>query len=417
MWRIRVVFIFGSIIPSLGVSPVDCVAQFGWFQLNSGTTQSLKGVYFPNFGTGCICTDAGNILRTTNMGANWSSQQIYTQSLAAIQFTNQFSGYTVSSVDGTVMKTTNSGLNWFVQLLSPGPIMYTLHFPSLYIGYTGGLGGRINKTTNGGDNWITVYNPNSSYIYSIFFTDNNTGYAAFFNGNLLKTTSGGFNWIPVRSLSQSFTTVYFVDNNTGWLGGSNGFLEKTTDGGASWSTQNSATAGTFWSIYFVNSNLGYACGGSQPSTLSFITKTTNQGANWTSQARPVNYALYSIFFTDSVTGYAVGYNGTILKTTTGGVTYFEPISNEIPEDFRLYQNFPNPFNSNTKFRIQIAKAGNVQVIVYDAIGRVIENAVDQELKPGTYEIKLDGTNYPSGVYYYALLAGGYVETRKLILLK
>jgi hypothetical protein len=97
-------------------------------------------------------------------------------------------------------------------------------------------------------------------------------------------------------------------------------------------------------------------------------------------------------------------------------------SSEVSERFMLYQNYPNPFNPSTKIRFSIPPLGNgsnrsVQLIIFDALGREVSTLVNEELTSGTYEAEFDGINFASGVYYYKLISGNYVETKKMIFIK
>jgi hypothetical protein len=95
----------------------------------------------------------------------------------------------------------------------------------------------------------------------------------------------------------------------------------------------------------------------------------------------------------------------------------QPIGNEIPNLFKLEQNFPNPFNPKSSIKFQISKLSEVKLTVFDVLGREIAVLVNQQLTPGTYEVDFDGSKYSSGVYFYRLTAGDYTETRKMVLLK
>jgi hypothetical protein len=100
----------------------------------------------------------------------------------------------------------------------------------------------------------------------------------------------------------------------------------------------------------------------------------------------------------------------------------QPISTEIPTKFELFQNYPNPFNPTTKIRFQIPAFVEttrrvVSLRIYDALGREISTLINEELKPGTYEIEWNAANYPSGVYFYSLLTNEYSTTKKLVLVK
>jgi hypothetical protein len=92
------------------------------------------------------------------------------------------------------------------------------------------------------------------------------------------------------------------------------------------------------------------------------------------------------------------------------------ISN-IPLTFMLDQNYPNPFNPVTLIKYHCARAGDVSLKVYDILGNEVETLVNSKQEPGNYSVNFDGSNFPSGVYYYRLEAGDYVEVKKMILLK
>jgi CubicO group peptidase (beta-lactamase class C family) len=90
---------------------------------------------------------------------------------------------------------------------------------------------------------------------------------------------------------------------------------------------------------------------------------------------------------------------------------------EIPTGYILSQNYPNPFNPNTKINFSIPKQSSVLIKVFDILGNEVETLINEEKRTGTYEITWNAEKLPSGVYFYRLQAGNYVETKKLVLLK
>jgi polyhydroxybutyrate depolymerase len=95
---------------------------------------------------------------------------------------------------------------------------------------------------------------------------------------------------------------------------------------------------------------------------------------------------------------------------------------EYPTEFSLFQNYPNPFNPRTKISWQSPASGWQTLKVYDVLGNEIETLVNEEKPAGTYEVTFDShsgevRNLPSGVYFYQLKSGSFVETKKMILLK
>lgn len=93
----------------------------------------------------------------------------------------------------------------------------------------------------------------------------------------------------------------------------------------------------------------------------------------------------------------------------------------VVSDFKLYQNYPNPFNPKTKIRIQIPNDGLTILKVYDLLGREIKTIVNEELKAGEYEYEFDASQinstFSSGMYFYQLKCGEFVQTKKMMILK
>ncbi len=89
----------------------------------------------------------------------------------------------------------------------------------------------------------------------------------------------------------------------------------------------------------------------------------------------------------------------------------------IPETFTLSQNYPNPFNPTTRINYAITKQTNVSLIVYDALGRAVSNLLNRVQPQGNYEVEFNASNLTSGIYFYRIQAGSFVQTKKMILMK
>jgi hypothetical protein len=123
-------------------------------------------------------------------------------------------------------------------------------------------------------------------------------------------------------------------------------------------------------------------------------------------------------------------NGVVYGDTSFALLSVNPVGTEIPKEYSLSQNYPNPFNPSTKIMFNIAPLLNqggvapkqvgdrvVTLKIYDLLGREVAILVNEQLKPGTYEVNFDGTNFSSGVYFYQLKADEFMDTKKLILMK
>ena len=105
-------------------------------------------------------------------------------------------------------------------------------------------------------------------------------------------------------------------------------------------------------------------------------------------------------------------------------TSVQDLRDEMPADFQLYQNYPNPFNPSTSIeytvggiRGQGSGVSNVQLMVYDVLGREVAVLVNEKKPPGFYTVTWNARGKASGVYFYRLTAGGVVQSRKLLLLR
>jgi uncharacterized delta-60 repeat protein len=175
-----------------------------------------------------------------------------------------------------------------------------------------------------------------------------------------------------------------------------------------------------------NENVFITGHSSSPDTLNCLTIKYNSNMQEVSRVRTRQNL--------SVDDIALGSNGTVY--VLGGVSpasfeydFFvvkynqavgiQQVSSEVPSEFSLKQNYPNPFNPATDFEFSVpgGRPSTVNLTVYDISGRVIAVLVNEPLKAGVYKYSFDGTALNSGVYFYRLTAGGYSETKKMVLVK
>lgn len=141
-------------------------------------------------------------------------------------------------------------------------------------------------------------------------------------------------------------------------------------------------------------------------------------------------ASYSVMYCAYQTSTLIGcvIDG-VLYGDTSTILGLKRINSQVPEEYSLYQNYPNPFNPITKIKFDIrlpllSKEGTTGVVlrIYDILGREVVTLVNEQLKPGTYEVEWpapseEGSNYSSGVYYYQLISDEFIQTKKMVLIK
>ncbi|MDP2362134.1 MAG: T9SS type A sorting domain-containing protein, partial [Ignavibacteria bacterium] len=92
-------------------------------------------------------------------------------------------------------------------------------------------------------------------------------------------------------------------------------------------------------------------------------------------------------------------------------------NNLTPSELYLSQNYPNPFNPSTTINFSVPKLSFISISVYDVLGNEIAILVNEEKPAGTFELTWNAENLPSGIYFYKLKTGNFIDTKKMILLR
>jgi len=405
----------------LSASVTGIYSQSGWIAQTSGaSTTRFECTRFSGQTGYAVGGTFGRqeIYKTTNGGTNWVNQLDqagYNFFSLEIGFTNTNYVWVVGG-HGIIYNTTNGGTTWTSQA-NFGDNLYSVSFYDLSRGWAVGnvtsQGALVVRTTNGGASWFAQPNTIFKNLNFVFFESQVEGFVTGDEGSLYKTFDGGISWFSLPTgVTEQLRSICFTDTSNGWAAGEGGRILNTTNGGSSWTIQTSGTEHDFNSVRFANTSTGWVTGND-----GAILITTNGGANWTPEASNVSTELFSMFFIDSNTGWVVGEDGVILKTMTGGVIGIRPTGNVVPTGFRLYNNYPNPFNPSTKIKFDISKTSDAKIVIYDILGKEIETIVNESLKPGNYEVEWNASNFSSGVYFYKLVAGSFTDVQKMVLVK
>lgn len=400
---------------SLGKSSqrITTVEDQGWVVRQAGSA-SFLWLFFSDSLNGLALGDS--VYATSDGGKLWEKRKnSYAQgsSMAFLSPTTWIAGQRGSAI----LKTTDGGVTWNMKQssLGVGRIPYditSIYFQNQNIGWA--VAARyLEKTYNGGETWTIVDSSLHGTTNVITFASANRGYIFQGNGDVAITVDGGATWqskniSPVGS--SSFFSAAFSDSLHGVAVVLNQRLIRTTDGGETWEIQSVPAVPT--SVCFIGKDTGWVVG-----EAGLILRTTNQGASWDQQESHTSNGLRAVYFTSAQKGCAVGYNGTILTTTTGGVVTSVFGQESAPKAFALSQNFPNPFNPKTTIQFTIAESRFVTLKVYDVLSREITTLVNEKKEPGVYRVEFDDSPLSSGVYFYVLHSGNFYEVKKMALVK
>ncbi|MBK7632778.1 MAG: T9SS type A sorting domain-containing protein [Ignavibacteriales bacterium] len=193
------------------------------------------------------------------------------------------------------------------------------------------------------------------------------------------------------------------------------YIFRSTNNGATWdsvySCIDSSHINRIYDIVTDNNDQLFAIG-----SLGIVSSTDN-GNSWVTHNAGLTTNDVSAIEKNSegeiFVGTPDGVYICVKKTPTGVINDKEIL----PKNFILSQNYPNPFNPVTTIKYQIPHRSNVSLKIYDLLGNEVADLVNEEQEVGFYNIDFDASKFSSGVYFYRIQAGDFVQTKKMILLK
>ena len=430
-----------------------------WFSAFSNTYNKLNSVFTLNNNSAIAVGDSGIILKATDTYFNWieKSSGVITN-LNCVIFVNNDLGW-IAGNEGIILKSTNGGETW--ELLNSGTTMNlnSISFSNHLNGWAAGNGGVI-KTTDGGVNWFQQNIINNNY-YCIQLLDSYEGFVLGQNGKLFRTYDGGLNWELVHTNQYSLYSISFYNMWIGWSCGQFGRINHTLHIGTLWNVQFQYPSINFNSINAVDDQVCYAAGdkglifrtkngGTPVELISFLGFQGNGKVylNWQTETELNNLMFEVQRKVEDTDWLTIGYKPGAGTTTElqhyeyiddcygipGGSNLLYRLkqvdfngnykySNEISIDklalkeHTLNQNYPNPFNPSTSISYSIPLQSLVEIKVYDILGRNIKTLVNEEKPAGAYLIEFNADGITSGIYFYTLKAGSFIQTKKMILIK
>jgi hypothetical protein len=388
-----------------------------------------------------ITSDSGSVYRSTDGGINWlqivqtNAKKIALSPNGDLYLIKTFPNPNAYGTD-SLFRSNNGGTIWsnlrVVEHLPPGPFLHS------------GLGG-------------VAIGPTGTVFCGV-----ESGQMAGHTSTIATSTDGGFSWTSpgwdtVAGDAFSFMGHFVLTSGSTSspdMGGPANFY-LSSDDGQTWNFR--GFSGGVFGPFTLCSNGNILCGGGFGFGYLYLSMSADTGIQWIQWtlistvipedllALPQGGALVGIdslgivLFTDNGDSVRTINEGLkdlhILKLEMDGGSYVyagtksgiwrlllsQVVSvnhtSSLPSVFRLEQNYPNPFNPSTTFRYSIPNGSKVIIKVYDILGNEIKTLVNEEKSAGSYELTFNAVNLPSGVYFYRLQAGSFVETKKMMLIK
>jgi photosystem II stability/assembly factor-like uncharacterized protein len=362
-----------------------------------------------------IYTAEWGLNRSTDYGQTWETIDNGLVYLGIKGLTVNSSGYLFASTTGAagasgsdvgIFRSSNKGESWEQVFSSNGKIELASGSNGEIVAVSSGYDSFIKISTDDGLNWNDIsYGTGGAYsavmnsARDIFVTR---------NGGVDRKLANDTVWTNCPGAGSGSPPVIFIANN--------GYIytdyTKSTDNGDTWTTNNFPT---FISSYAENS-LGHLFIGTYNSGQG-VYRTTDYAETW----EQINTGLpimdiRSVAVDAQDYLYAGSWGMSMFKTTTPTVTDVDDINFALTS-FSLEQNYPNPFNPSTKISWQTPVDGWQTLKVYDVLGNEVAILVNEYKPAGNYEVNFDASGLTSGIYFYQLRIGNFIQTKKMVLLR
>lgn len=353
------------------------------------------------------------VFRSTDSGSNWIQYDSTLKNIGIYSLASKPGGIIFASDRQRIYRSTDNGISWHTA---------DSGITGNYIGVVGiqpngtvcASGNYFYISTNNGSTWQQrglLWGAKSCFA----FLQNGSMLAGGGpgGGGIFRSMDGGYNWWP-SSTGLTSQLVYSLAANSsgGVFAATMQGVHRSSDNGVTWtSSNNGLTTSRILSIA-INSDNKILVGSDSGVFLS-----TNNGDSWVQTSQGLTRKIVpSVLCNANGHAFAATYGGGVFRTLQPITFAGKPIDDS-PRSFSLAQNYPNPFNPSTTIEFSLPRSTHATVKIYDLLGREVATLVNDQLTAGTHKMEWNVGGFASGVYFYRLQAGEFVETKKLLLLR
>ena len=416
-----VVITFNSNNELLAGSSKEGVFRFtnnnqNFIQSNSGLIISeIEDLVSNNKGDIFAVIENRGIFKSSDKGNSWEQTSLNNKLILTLAV--NLHGHIFAGGQGYsgFWRSTDNGVNWTKLGLDSTIIRTIAVMPNnaIFVGTYDG----IFRSEDNGESWEQAGFNDGGVIRSLAINSRNEIFAVVFSHEprgIYRSNDFGKNWTETGLIDIEANTI--AVNSKDHL-----FVGTAYDGGIYYSTDNGVTwqqSGLNSSDFVINSIVfnerdeifaGSAFGG--------VHRSYDNGKSWSQLNEGLIEPMVKVLIlTEDGFLFAGTYGNGVFKSSNA-VTFVRQNESIANEFLVLDQNYPNPFNPATKIKYSIPKRSYIILKVYDILGNEITTLLNEEKPAGTYEVTWNVVNLPSGIYFYRLQAGSFVETKKMILLK
>jgi murein DD-endopeptidase MepM/ murein hydrolase activator NlpD/photosystem II stability/assembly factor-like uncharacterized protein len=390
----------------------------------SGLALGPAGQLFASTTRGCLESGALGVFLSTNNGTSWTEMNSGLTNTNVGSLTVTPGEHLFAGTQNGIFRSTDSGNSWSQVGLAGLHIGFLFSTPTAIFATDGCFCSGIYRSLDDGTSWVQMNSGlDDGCVNALSLSDQGSLFAGSGVSGIYRSTDNGIFWDKKNSglLSPNITSIvkgssgelYAGTQTNIYTGQPGAGVFRSTDNGESWQQITSGLPTNEIGRLAVNS-LGYVFAAISGQG---VYRSLDKGNSW----EPVGAGMgenstVSAFAFDN-SGYVFAAAGGIVYRSVQPVTHVQHASETVPSSFLLSQNYPNPFNPSTTIEFALPKSAYVMLRVYDVLGRQVAQLVNEKLSPGTYTRQWDARDLASGVYFYRLSTGDFVQTKKLLLLR
>lgn len=361
-------------------------------------------------------TYTGGVFVSSNYGDTWfnSNQGLNNYNLYAIEKTPAGLIFIGTGGNG-IYRSDDNGQSWVYFGLSN---MYINTLSALNDNeiFAGTFGYGVFYSSDRGNTWIER---NNGIVFPVIMTmtvnDSGMVFICTDTGRMYRTVNKGLDWVEINNgLPYTTANATIVDNFNILYAGNDQGLYLSGNNGNLWLKR----------IYGLTNTNVLAIAHNSVNHLFIsvygdgVYRSVNQGHNWIKENTGIgNYDIYKFLVSNDDYIFAAGWANDFFRTKYPTVVSVNYEPSPTLNEFKLEQNYPNPFNPATTIRYRIPERSFVTLKIYDLLGSEVATLVNEEKPACEYEVEFNAANLTSGIYFYKLQAGSFVQTKKMVLIK